>query len=200
MFSFSQDYALKNSIAELIPLESRHEDLLFEASHDIEIWQHFEENGYGQVNFKKYIQRALQQRENQAEYPFVIKDLRTDQFAGLTRIYAVNNELRNVKIGHTWIGKVFQGTGLNKTCKFLLFEFLFDALNMARIGFGASARNIRSIKAMESIGCTQEGRLRSFLPDPESGSRVDIVLLSILKEEWDTGVKRNLKQRLGSYR
>lgn len=197
MFSFSQDYVLKNNIAALSPLEPRHEDLLFEASHDGEIWRHFEEDGYGRENFRSYIQRALQQRDKREEYPFVIKDLRTNQYAGMTRIYAVNNDLRNVKIGHTWIGQAFQGTGLNKNCKYLLFSLLFDELNMARIGFGASAQNTHSIKAMESIGCVQEGRLRSFLPDPETGTRVDIVLLSILKGEWEAGAKRALRQKIG---
>ena len=148
MFNFKKEYILKNEVVELHPLSIIHKKLLFEASNDIEIWTHFEENGYGNKNFKEYINRAIQKRKNKEEYPFVIKDLRTNQYAGMTRIYAVNNNLKNVKIGHTWIGKQFQGTGLNKNCKYLLFEFLFEQLGMERIGFGASAENIHSIKAM----------------------------------------------------
>lgn len=196
MFDFKKDYILKNAIVALRPLLKTDEKLLFEASNDIEIWTHFEENGFGQKNFHQYINRAIQNKEKGQEYPFLIKDLRTNQYAGMTRIYAVNNDLKNVKIGHTWIGKPFQGTDLNKNCKYLLFEFLFEQLGMERIGFGASAENIHSIKAMESVGCMQEGRLRSFLPSSTTDERVDIVLLSILKSEWLTKVKRELKSKI----
>lgn len=192
MFSFNKDYILRNDTVELSPLLKKHEEALFVQANDAEIWRHFEENGLGKDNFERYIDKALAKREKNEEYPFIIKDLRNDTYAGITRLYALNESLKNVKIGHTWIGKQFQGTGLNKNCKFLLFEFLFEKLKIERVGFGASEKNIRSIRAMESIGCKQEGRLRSFLPDSATGERLDIVLLSILKQEWMGRVKQEL--------
>ena len=114
----------------------------------------------------------------------------------MTRIYAVDNELGNLKIGHTWIGTDFQGTGLNRHCKYLLFEWVFEQLDFKRIGFGASAENQRSIRAMKGVGCREEGRLRSFLPNTAGTARTDIVLLSILQEEWRGGVAGQLKQTL----
>ena len=184
MFLFNEDYILKNEIAELRPLELSDEAELFVQSNDQEIWKHFTENGFGKQNFKNYIKRAIENRNDQQQYPFVIKDLRTNQLAGLTRIYEVNNALKNVKIGHTWIGKKFQATGLNKSCKNLLFEFLFEQMNFERIGFGASSLNKRSIKAMQKVGCTIEGELRNFLPTNNPNLRANLVLLSILKDEW----------------
>ncbi|MEB8346775.1 GNAT family protein [Flavobacteriaceae bacterium KMM 6898] len=130
------------------------------------------------------------------EYPFVIKDLRLNEYAGVTRIYDLNNELKILKIGHTWIGERFQGTGLNKNCKYLLFEFLFDELKIERIGFGASSENIKSINAMKGIGCKQEGILRSFMPGINGKDRVDIVLMSILKNEWTSKIKEDLKRKI----
>ncbi|MEM6342280.1 MAG: GNAT family protein [Bacteroidota bacterium] len=199
MFEFDKDYFLKNARVELSPLTTLHEAQLFAVSNEAEIWQHFEEQGYGRDNFARYIKRALRARGQKTEYTFVIKDLNRDQYAGMTRIYAVNNEHKNVKIGHTWIGTKFQATGLNKNCKYLLFEFLFETLQVERIGFGASAENINSIKAMESVGCKQEGRLRSFLPSADGTKRVDIVLLSILKHEWEDNAKIRLQQQLATY-
>lgn len=90
----------------------------------------------------------------------------------------------------------FRGLGINKNAKYLLFGFLFDQLNRQRIGFGASAENTVSIHAMKSVGCQLEGRLRSFLPQAPTKKRVDIVLLSILKEEWQTKVKEELYNKL----
>ena len=199
MFHFEKEYILSNAIAQLSPLNEAHESALFKASNDEEIWKHFTENGYGKASFSAYIKRALQQRKEQTQYPFVIKDLRTNEFAGITRLYDIDNHLKNIKIGHTWIGRQFQGTGLNKASKFLLFEFLFDEIKIERIGFGASAENTKSIQAMESIGCVQEGRLRNFLPKENSTQRVDIVLLSLLKNEWEQRVKAALAQKLKQY-
>ena len=148
-------------------MQKTHEEGLFDASNDREIWLHFTDNGYGRENFSKNISHALQKRNGAEEYPFIIKDLRTHTYAGRTRIYDVSNENKTVKLGHTWIGRKYQGTSLNRNCKFLLFEFLFDQMEMERIGLGASSENIHSIKAMESVDCLQEGRLRSFFTEKE---------------------------------
>ena len=48
---------------------------------------------------------------------------------------------------------------------------------------------------MKSVGCTPEGILRSNMP-LEDGARRDSIILSILKNEWETNVKENLKRRL----
>lgn len=198
MFNFDADYWLKNDVAELVPLRAEHEEFLYPPSFDQEIWTHFEEQGYGQEPFHKYMNQALQKRADEEEYPFAIRDLRTNEFAGMTRIYAVNNALQTAKIGHTWIGKQFQRTGLNKNCKYLLFEFLFDQIEMERVGFGASSENTRSIRAMEGIGCVHEGKLRGFLPGNGIAERIDIVLLSLLKQEWETSVRQTLRRKLAS--
>lgn len=195
MFQFDKDYVLKNEVVELSPLKLSHELELFYESNDPEIWQHFTENGFGEQNFKKYIENAVQKRDEGKQYPLVIKDLRNNQLAGITRVYEVDNILKNAKVGHTWIGKRFQRTGLNKACKYLLFEFLFEKIKMKRIGFGASSLNTLSIKAMQSIGCKIEGELRSFLPVKGTDERANIVLLSILKEEWTSRAKQNLENR-----
>ena len=56
-------------------------------------------------------------------------------------------------------------------------------------------RNERSKAAMLSIGCKVDGVLRSNLPD-NAGGRRDSIILSILKDEWYTEIKENLKKKL----
>lgn len=196
MFLFELDYLISDPIAELSPLEESHIAPLYEEANDKDIWKHFLEKPLGKESFSNYVLEAIAKREAGIEYPFVIKDLRSEKYAGITRVYAVSNDLKNVKIGHTWIGKQFQGTGLNKCCKYLLFELLFDQLKIQRIGFGASAENTISIQAMKSLGCQQEGVLRSFMPSAKGDKRVDIVLLSLLFEEWDATVRAELGQKV----
>ena len=48
---------------------------------------------------------------------------------------------------------------------------------------------------MKSIGCIQEGILRSHLPYP-NGKRRDSIVLSILKDEWFNGVKEMLIKKI----
>jgi RimJ/RimL family protein N-acetyltransferase len=68
---------------------------------------------------------------------------------------------------------------------------------MVRVEFRADATNARSIAAMKSIGCVEEGILRQHQPKPD-GTRRDSIVLSILKQEWENGVKERLRERLSS--
>jgi RimJ/RimL family protein N-acetyltransferase len=49
---------------------------------------------------------------------------------------------------------------------------------------------------MKSIGCKVEGVLRSNMPTLENEVRRDSIILSVLKEEWFTEVKKNLSKKL----
>ena len=128
------------------------------------------------------------------EYPFIVFDKRTNEYAGSTRFYDIQPANKVLQIGYTWYGKKFQGTGLNKNCKLLLLSFAFEELGMERVEFRADNRNEKSIAAMKGIGCVAEGVLRSHAVTP-AGARRDSIVLSILKNEWYGGVKKSLLQR-----
>ena len=101
-----------------------------------------------------------------------------------------------MQLGYTWYGKKFRGTGLNKHCKFLLLSFAFEQLGIERFELRADNNNERSIAAMKSIGCKVDGVLRSNMPTREGDRRRDSIVLSILKKEWFSTVKENLKKQL----
>lgn len=48
---------------------------------------------------------------------------------------------------------------------------------------------------MKGIGCTIEGVLRKNVIKMDGGRR-DSIVLSILKEEWESSVKNNLLQKI----
>ena len=149
-----------------------------------------------QKSLDNYLNQAMQERERGVAYPFVVFDKTTQEIAGTTRLYEFNAVLGNVKIGHTWYGKKSRGRGLNKSVKYLLFEFLFDQLGVARIGFGVHEKNRRSIAALVKMGISREGALRKFLPNTLDGAgsqRFDIILFSLLKGEWDRNVREMLR-------
>jgi len=196
IMDFLEDYHLTDSDVSLIPLSEDHIEPLSEISNDKEIWKYFFEKGNNIESLKRYVQSAIENRKATKEYTFVVFDKQRNQYAGTTRFYEYSSVLKTIKLGHTWYGKAFRGTGLNKHCKYLLFEFAFEQLGIERIGFGAYASNNISIAAMKSVGCKKEGVLRNMFPSIDSEGRTDAILMSILRHEWYEKVKSELANKL----
>src|SRR5206468_8149246 len=142
-----------------------------------------------------YMELALDARAEGKEYPFIVFDKTKNAHAGSTRFYDINVAYKTLQLGYTWYGKAFQGTGLNKHCKYLLLSFAFENVGMERVEFRADNNNARSIAAMKSIGCKVDGVLRGNMPKREGGRR-DSIVLSILKNEWSAEVKEMLRRKL----
>ncbi len=198
VFDLSKNYVLEDSCVLLQPLiEEDCKNLLVFALEQPEIWKYSTTVVAGEEPFRNYIQAALAARKAGREYAFSVFDKRTGEYAGSTRFYDIQPAYRTLQLGYTWYGKQFQGTGLNRHCKFLLLQFAFEELDMVRVEFRADTTNNRSIAAMKSIGCVEEGVLRQHLPKPD-GTRRDSIVLSILKREWESGVKDRLRERVSS--
>lgn len=195
---FSKDYILENETVRLSPLQRKNVNELLEISKDPTIWIYFLEKGNGLKNLTAYTNNAIQQRREKKEYPFIIFNKLKNQFVGTTRFYEYSSALKTIKLGHTWYGKEFRGTGINKQCKYLLFQFAFEKLEVERIGFGAYIDNAISIAAMKSVGCKKEGVLRNMFPAIDRNGRTDAILMSILKDEWQKTEKCKLKNKLNT--
>ena len=193
---FNENYILENERVSLRPLiAGDQKNLLSYSIHEPELWTYSMVQAIGEKGLNNYIQLAVEGRSSEKEYPFIIFDKQTTQYAGSTRFYDIQPNNQSLQIGFTWYGKKFQGTGLNKHCKFLLLTFAFEKLGMQRVEFRADAKNERSIYAMKSIGCKTEGILRSNGVRAD-GTRRDSIVLSILKSEWETSVKELLGNKL----
>ena len=193
---FNENYILENERVSLRPLiAGDQKNLLSYSIHEPELWTYSMVQAIGEKGLNNYIQLAVEGRSSEKEYPFIIFDKQTNQYAGSTRFYDIQPNNQSLQIGFTWYGKKFQGTGLNKHCKFLLLTFAFEKLGMQRVEFRADAKNERSIYAMKSIGCKTEGILRSNGVRAD-GTRRDSIVLSILKSEWETSVKELLGNKL----
>ena len=140
--------------------------------------------------------QAIEARAMGKAYPFAVFDKIEGKIAGCTRFFEYQANLNTIRLGYTWYGKKFWGTGLNKNCKYLLFDFAFNTLEVERIGLGAHAENVRSIAAMKSIGLQEEGRIRNLFPGIAKEGRADAVLLGMLKAEWVEQYKNHLNQFL----
>ncbi len=196
-FDFNQNLILEDEQVLLRALqETDIENLLEFSINEPELWKYSLVRANGKENLKIYIAIALKARENKTEFPFIVFDKITGKYAGSTRFYDILPSFKTVQIGYTWYGKAFQGTKLNKHCKYLLLKYAFEVLGMERVEFRADNNNERSKAAMLSIGCKVDGVLRSNMPTFESEIRRDSIVLSILRNEWFDEVKENLKGKL----
>ncbi|QNJ98661.1 Acetyltransferase [Constantimarinum furrinae] len=194
-FDFDADYVLENKNVLLRPLVAEDmEHLLVFSENEPELWRYSLIQGGGKENLKKYLKLAISGRKNKKEYPFIVFDKIANAYAGSTRFYDIDLYHKTLSLGYTWYGKDFQGTGLNKNCKYLLLEFAFNTRGFERIEFRADNLNIRSIAAMKSIGCKEEGVLRSNCVSP--GGRRDSIVLSILRNEWEGNVADMLLDKI----
>ena len=195
-FDLNASYVLENERVQLRPLlESDYEFLLPFALNEPDTWKYSYLSARGEEGMRRYIKDALDNKAAGKEYAFIVYDKQTQSYAGSTRFYDIQQTWQTVQLGYTWYGEKFRGSGLNKHCKFLLLQLAFETLDAVRVEFRADARNERSIAAMKSIGCVPEGILRNNMPLQEGGRR-DSIVLSILKEEWDTGVKELIKNKM----
>jgi N-acetyltransferase len=197
-FDFDKAYILEDERVLLRPLKREDSiNLQYFSLNEPDLWKFSLQSAAGNENLEKYIDIALNAKQTQKEYPFIVFDKKYGEYAGSTRFYDILPGFQTLQLGYTWYGKKFQGSGLNKHCKFLLFRFAFEELGVERLELRADNDNKRSIAAMKSIGCKVDGVLRANMPKPEGqDGRRDSIVLSVLKEEWFGEVKAILQSQL----
>jgi N-acetyltransferase len=192
MDSINDHIVLENERVLLRPLATTDYELLLPfALQEPDTWRFSLVSAAGATGMKNYIDSALAERAAGKEYPFIVFDKKANQYAGSTRFYDIQPSHQMAQLGYTWYGEAFRRTGLNRHCKLLLFNFAFEQWQLERVELRADANNAASIAAMKAIGCIEEGILRSHL-QTDTGRRRSSIVLSILKAEWQNGVRENL--------
>lgn len=174
---------LENDFVKLILLDlSNYEHLIPIAKQD-RLIQFSPSDISTQKKLKEYVQIAVDGYYHRTTIPFIIFDKIKKQYAGSTRFGNINWNNKVLHIGWTWIGKEFQGTGINKYMKFLMLQYAFEELKFEKVEFRIDERNTQSRKAIKKIGSTLEGILRSDTIMIDRFRR-NTCCYGILKEEW----------------
>ena len=116
------------------------------------------------------------------------------------RYWPGRDDLRAIEIGFTWLAASAQRSGINTEAKLLLMSHAFDSLRVARVDLKTDARNVRSRRALEALGATFEGVLRSWSMSwapGEEGLLRDSAMYSVIAPEWHL-VRNRLVARLAS--
>ncbi|MBC7887853.1 MAG: GNAT family N-acetyltransferase [Ferruginibacter sp.] len=180
---FDRVIILENDRASLTPLIESDFEKLEPIAYHPEIWRVGMSNLIGPAQLKAYIQTALKERERYQSYPFLIFDKKNNEVAGSTRFGNISFENKRLEIGWTWLHPDYQGTGLNKSCKFLLLQFAFETLGFNRVEIKTDAINQQSRKAILKIGAKEEGIFRKHQITSEGRVR-DSAYYSIINDEW----------------
>ena len=193
--------ALEGSLVRLEPLAVRHaQDLAAAAEEDRGSYDFTLVPRGSEVGDYLAAQFA---RTRQGLIPFAQVRLADGRAVGCTaywdpRYWPDRDELRAIEIGFTWLSASAQGSGINAEAKLLLLSHAFGSLRVARVDLKTDARNVRSRRAIEGLGATFEGVLRSWsmswVPGEEGRLR-DSAMYSVIAPEWDA-VRDRLAARL----
>lgn len=142
----------------------------------------------------RYVGKALELQRKKSCIPFLVYDKNSRTAAGSTRYMNIDWHNKVMEIGSTWIGREFQGTGLNTHMKYQMLWHAFEEMGFEKVEFRIDERNQRSRMAVEKLGATLEGILRKnvYLLD---GYKRNTCCYGILLEEWPN-LKQALKQQL----
>lgn len=183
-YQFIKPGILENSKVILKPLSLEDIDLLYPVAMEKELWQISLTRMESRNDLERYINEALAEEKKGISYPFTIIDKQSGKTAGSTRYGNITPAHSRLEIGWTWISTSFQGTGLNRACKYELLKYAFEILQANRVELKSDVLNTQSRNAMKKIGAKEEGILRSHMI-AETGRVRDSVYYSILKQEWE---------------
>jgi len=119
------------------------------------------------------------------ERPFLIEAQQENTWVGIGNCSFFNIDWRNrsAEVG-IFIGeKRLWGQGLGTKTMCLLTQVGFDTLNLNRIMLEVYTTNPRAIRAYEKAGFKHEGRKRQGVYS--NGKYADVLLMSILRSEWE---------------
>lgn len=130
-----------------------------------------------------FIDQALEDRKEERSIPFIVIDKEANKVAGSTRFGNIDQTHKRAEIGWTWLAEEFHHSGLNKAMKFEMLQHAFETIGLNRIEIKTNELNLRSRRAIESIGAKYEGLFRHHMINND-GSLRNTVYYSIIKEEW----------------
>ncbi|KGT47824.1 hypothetical protein GW12_11380 [Acinetobacter sp. HR7] len=142
-----------------------------------------------------YIQKALEQQAKGERIPFAVINGQTNRAIGSTSYHDIKPEIPRLEIGYTWYAQSFQGTHVNRACKYLLLQHAFETLNAPVVAFRTDHLNLRSQAAIRALGAKQDGILRCHTLRKDGKTVRDTVMFSILQSEWPA-VKAKLEDFL----
>ena len=179
---FNQNILLENEKVLLRPMSRQDFSLLQELTGDPEMWIYFTHDLSIPEEFEKWAEPHF----NQERLQFTVIEKATGKLAGATAFGNFSARDQRVEIGWTWLGKAFQGTGINQSMKKLMIDYCFAELKLKRVEIKTDVLNMPARMALLKFGAVEEGVLRSHTLMTH-GRRRDTIYYSVIEGEWVKG-------------
>lgn len=166
---------LENDSVLLYPLQGADFDALYHVASDPKIWeQHPNKDRWKKDVFSTFFEGAMQSKG-----AFKILDKTTGNILGSTRFYDYNENEKSIFIGYTFYATSCWGTGINKSVKSIMLDYIFQFVS--KVHFHIGADNIRSQIAIGRIGAEKIAEQEvAYFGEPD---RLNFVY-EITKEKW----------------
>jgi RimJ/RimL family protein N-acetyltransferase len=126
---------------------------------------------------------AVRARQEKTINTFSIREIKSNEFVGLTSLRNFSYKHQTLEIGATCIGERWQKSYVNTESKLLLMGYVFERLKPNRIVFNVDALNFNSQRAVLRLGAKYEGELRQSWVQGD-GQRRDRRIYSVIDFEW----------------
>ena len=178
----------------LEPLQRVHVPALQEAVADGDIGAINYVNVPGRDGIPHWVEQALLAADAGRVLPFVV--VAGERVVGSTRFYDIDLDVPTVAIGYTFHAASVWRSHVNTANKRLMLGHAFDNLGAQSVYFHTSHQNLRSQAAIERLGATRDGILRSHRRHKD-GSLRDTHAYSIIANEWPA-IRARLDARLAA--
>jgi RimJ/RimL family protein N-acetyltransferase len=173
------DLILENERVLLRPLNQQDFPLLQELTTESDQWIYFTQDLSDPKEFIIWASGHFSGERIQ----LTVLDKSRGKIAGSTAFGNFSARDQRIEIGWTWLGKEFQGTGVNQEMKKLMLDYAFNILLVKRVEIKTDVLNLPARKALEKLGAKEEGILRSHTLMTR-GRRRDTIYYSFLEGEW----------------
>ncbi|MBW3468000.1 GNAT family N-acetyltransferase [Arthrospiribacter ruber] len=175
------DFDLKLENEEILLRPLREEDLekYFQLTSEPDMWRFFTHDLSTIEGLRVWAKPAFEKERLQ----FTVIEKKTQNILGSTAFGNISSRDQRLEIGWTWLGKAYQGNGINGKVKSLLLNYCFETLDLERVEFKTDVLNLQARRALSNINAIEEGVLRSHTL-MTNGRRRDTIYFSILKQEW----------------
>ncbi|GAB4505029.1 MAG: GNAT family protein [Anaerolineales bacterium] len=134
---------------------------------------------------EKWFERAMQRPQESKPFAIEIRDGEVWRLIGNCSFFDLDWIAHAGEIGIMIGDKSIWEQGYGTETVGLLLRHGFRTLNLNRISLRVYADNPRAIRAYEKAGFVLEGRMRQAVY--KRGKYQDILVMSVLREEWDAG-------------
>lgn len=174
---------LENEHVLLRPLRPSDRESLRAIAMAPEIWRYFVVRIENDADFDAFFDAALADQDAGRRIVYLITHKRSGAAAGSMSFMSMAEKDGRLEIGWSWLGRDYQGKGINRWAKFLMMKHAFEHMGAERVEFKTDRLNEQAVHGLRNIGAREEGTLRSFNPMPD-GRRRDAVYFSVLRAEW----------------